>query len=265
LSVRSEREANIQALLRQMRCVLEGTVGLVKNRSEINSEDPPEGLRNKLDEFDALRTRLPYEWYDVDRLKYDAWKLTHSDGNNLFFIPRGTRQANLIRSSTDARMRSKLSALPSGSLEYQAPAQLALLATIPIDNMCWRESIEGLIKAVDELLDEYFPGSLGDSDFKHSPDYATVVIHGQRLELTPQQRAIVTLLHENWKNGTPSVSKDYIISELKADESKYDSFQKLFRDDEAFRALIRKGQRKDTYRLNLPDKQDLPQDPEISE
>jgi len=40
------------------------------------------------------------------------------------------------------------------------------------------------------------------SEFRHSPDYATVVRHGKQFTLTPQQAQIIQILHEAFKNGT---------------------------------------------------------------
>ena len=84
------------------------------------------------------------------------------------------------------------------------------------------------------------------SEFRHSPDYATVVRHGKQFTLTPQQAQIIQILHEAFKNGTPSLKPDYILEKIEGGTRLLDSFKS---NKAAYESLIAKGER--TVRLNL--------------
>jgi 7-cyano-7-deazaguanine synthase in queuosine biosynthesis len=89
-----------------------------------------------------------------------------------------------------------------------------------------------------------------DGQFQPSDDYLSVRIHGQRFTLTSAQACIVKRLHDAWQDGTVDVSQHSLLEHCELNTRR---LRDVFRRDQlAFRTLIRSGQRKGTFRLNLP-------------
>lgn len=85
--------------------------------------------------------------------------------------------------------------------------------------------------------------------FSHSHDFRCVSLGGSQFTLTSSQAQVVEILHKAYRNSTPDVGKDYILEEIGSPSSR---LKNLFRSDaEAFKALIRSGKKRGTYRLNI--------------
>jgi hypothetical protein len=98
------------------------------------------------------------------------------------------------------------------------------------------------------------PPTGGHPDFNTGDEYRSVVYKGTQFSLSPKQAEVIQMLHEAYINGTNEVTWARIVTEIAGESSKYDRLSQLFRDPEgkkAYRALIAKGKRKDTFRLNL--------------
>jgi hypothetical protein len=86
-------------------------------------------------------------------------------------------------------------------------------------------------------------------DFTHQEDYRSVTLRGQTYTLTSRQAQVVEILHRAYLDEKPDVAIDYILEKLGTQNSRWqDTFK---RNPEARKALIRKGERKGTLRLNL--------------
>jgi len=86
-------------------------------------------------------------------------------------------------------------------------------------------------------------------EFKHSPDYTSVSIGGQRFTLTPRQAQVIQILHEAHRAGLLDVSSQYILERLGTRSSR---LRDTFRSNlEAYRSLIAPGDRNGTYRLKM--------------
>ncbi len=86
-------------------------------------------------------------------------------------------------------------------------------------------------------------------DFKHSPDYRSVIIQEQTFTLTPNQAHVIKLLHEAYKNKPRDLGQDYILEEIGSPSSRLRS---IFRSTAgACEALIAKGEKKGTVRLKI--------------
>lgn len=65
-----------------------------------------------------------------------------------------------------------------------------------------------------------------DKIFTHSPDFRSVVLHGEKYTLTSRQAEIVEILYHAARNGTPDVSKDFILESIGSSSSRFrDAFQ----------------------------------------
>jgi hypothetical protein len=85
--------------------------------------------------------------------------------------------------------------------------------------------------------------------FSCSEDYRSVTIRGTTHTLTSRQAHIIQILDESRRNGHPDVGKDYLLEKLETPNSRVrDSFKS---DPSAWKALIRIGTKKGTYRLNV--------------
>jgi hypothetical protein len=91
----------------------------------------------------------------------------------------------------------------------------------------------------------------GEALFTHSEDYSSVSLNGQRFALTSAQSQVIGKLHEAWKQGIPEFRQAYLLEELETSSKRLrDSFKS---NPAAWKALIRRGERKGTVRLNLPE------------
>ena len=88
----------------------------------------------------------------------------------------------------------------------------------------------------------------GSPDFRHSPDFRSVTLKGNYYTLTSLEAQVVQILYEQYLNGTPDVGKDYILEELGA---KSKNMRDVFQSCKGWQNLIKKGERKGTYRLNI--------------
>ncbi|MCL0099936.1 hypothetical protein M1O55_03595 [Dehalococcoidia bacterium] len=107
---------------------------------------------------------------------------------------------------------------------------------------------------IDNLQPTCSPATLEPSpqveEFRHSPDYATVIWKGQPFYFNRHQAACVSLLHEGWMNGTEILGGHYLLSAIESASRMSD----LFKHHPAWGSLIVLGERKATYRLNLSPK-----------
>jgi hypothetical protein len=86
---------------------------------------------------------------------------------------------------------------------------------------------------------------------KHSVDFRSVFWFGDEYSFTGNQAAAVKILWENWKNGTPDVSGEYIATEISSDSKRA---RDIFKEHPALGSMICQGQTKGTYRLTEPKK-----------
>lgn len=81
---------------------------------------------------------------------------------------------------------------------------------------------------------------------RHSCDFSTVVWYGTTYQFNATQAAVVALLWEQWKNGTPTVRQERLIDAAGTSPSRL-SF--VFREHPAWGTLIIPGPVKGTFRL----------------
>lgn len=89
----------------------------------------------------------------------------------------------------------------------------------------------------------------GEAECSHSPDFRSIIWFGKSFTFTSNQAACVKILWENYERGTPDVSGATL---LEAADIQQDRFDKVFRDNNAWRTVIVSGKRKGTYRLATP-------------
>jgi CheY-like chemotaxis protein len=93
------------------------------------------------------------------------------------------------------------------------------------------------------------------SGFDQRDEYRSVNWCGQHFDFTPGQAAVVKLLHERLRAGHPDMPQGLIFETLRESGLNSDNDSKrlrdLFRKHSAWGTLIVKGQRRDTFRLNL--------------
>lgn len=91
----------------------------------------------------------------------------------------------------------------------------------------------------------------GEDILTHSEDYSSVVLRGQRFSLTSAQSQVIKALHEGWKQGMPELRQANLLEKLETSSKRLrDSFKS---NPSAWKALIRRGERKGTVRMNLPE------------
>ena len=84
--------------------------------------------------------------------------------------------------------------------------------------------------------------------FRHSPDYAMVVVNGREYHLSSLQAAAVRVLHEAHVQGVPELRGAYV---LEAIESASRSLSDLFKGSPAWGTLVVSGMTRGTYRLDI--------------
>jgi len=85
--------------------------------------------------------------------------------------------------------------------------------------------------------------------FTHSVDYRSVALRGDTFSLTSRQAQVIEILHEAHQGGNPEVGKHSILEKLETKNSRLrDTFKSNRR---AWDALVKPGQTKGSYRLNL--------------
>lgn len=83
----------------------------------------------------------------------------------------------------------------------------------------------------------------------HGPDYRSVRWFGQTYYLSGPQAAIVEILWDAWRNGTPAVGGAYLVehSGSSRDDGRVNA---VFSRSRAWLALVTPGPEKGTYQLN---------------
>ena len=85
----------------------------------------------------------------------------------------------------------------------------------------------------------------------HSPDFRSVKWYGETYSFTASQAAVVRVLWEAWKQGTPDVGNQTLAAAV--DEADKDrSVRDLFRDNPAWNSMIVAGGSKGSHRLAEP-------------
>lgn len=79
-----------------------------------------------------------------------------------------------------------------------------------------------------------------------SRDYRSCRWRGQPFEFTPTQAKVMKTLHEEWSQGTPSVSKYTLLDDI---GSVTTELRDIFRNNHAFKSLIISGNTSGTWRL----------------
>lgn len=91
----------------------------------------------------------------------------------------------------------------------------------------------------------------GEDCFAHFEDYSSVSLRGKSFKLTSAQSQVVKTLHEAWKQGNPELRQAYVLEKVEISSKRLrDSFKS---NPAAWKALFRRGERKGTVRLNLPE------------
>ena len=99
--------------------------------------------------------------------------------------------------------------------------------------------------------------ALPEKGFRQSDDYRTIRLDGIKYYPTAKQAEIIKLLHKNHLNDTSDISQHTIITYLEGDEKEtsYTRLRDFFNADDhskkIYKVFIIKGERKDTYRLNI--------------
>jgi len=86
--------------------------------------------------------------------------------------------------------------------------------------------------------------------FSHSDDYRSVRLSGIGYALTANQAAIVKCLHDAHAGKHPDVAKARLLSAI---GSKTSEVRNSFKKSPLWKTLVIPGERRGTYRLNLPD------------
>lgn len=94
-------------------------------------------------------------------------------------------------------------------------------------------------------------GECSGGDARHGPDFRSVHWYGKEYTFTAAQAAVVKLLWEAWKNGTPEVGNDYLTSEADVETKRLDHLFGAGKHP-AWGTMIRPGSTKGTLRLSPP-------------
>ena len=88
-----------------------------------------------------------------------------------------------------------------------------------------------------------------ENDFLPSPDYRSVVFHGETIPLSTMQAEAVRVLNEAFEHGTPEVSAAFVLVQI---ESKSQRLRDVFKGagSRAWGRLIITGEGKGTVRIN---------------
>jgi len=96
-----------------------------------------------------------------------------------------------------------------------------------------------------------------EKGFHHSDDYRTLRLNGTEYYPTAKQAQIIQILHRHHINGTPEISQHTIISQVEHEdrETSYSKLREFFNSDDhskiIYKTFIKKGARRDTFRLNI--------------
>ncbi len=86
--------------------------------------------------------------------------------------------------------------------------------------------------------------------FSHSPDFRSIYYKSSKYSLTTAQASCVQILYEQWKNKTPEISAEYILTTIGYYSQRLSD---LFKKHSAWGKLIISGNTRGTYRLNIAD------------
>lgn len=130
---------------------------------------------------------------------------------------------------------------------------------------------QNLLKSYERIIGDFeewvlltypeFPECLmaGKDIFKHGTYYACVLYKGEKFNLSPRQRLIIQILHENYLNGTPDVGNWGLVSQVNKistdrghHEYKAATVQASFKKNlKAYKTLIVFDKHTNTYSINL--------------
>ena len=85
-------------------------------------------------------------------------------------------------------------------------------------------------------------------NFKYSPDFHSVYHKEQLHSFTSSQAACVKLMFECWKNTTPEIGQEYILTSI---DSNSNRLRDIFKNHPAWNNLIVPGKSKGNFRLNI--------------
>jgi hypothetical protein len=113
-----------------------------------------------------------------------------------------------------------------------------------------RQSL-GMKKAQSDLPVDVEPIAPGHQEpcFTASLDYRSIRFNGVTHTLTRNQGTIIKILHEAFERGTPSIGKSKLLAAVESESSRVQDF---FRHSPLWKTLVVSGERRGTYRLNLP-------------
>ncbi|MCH9032558.1 MAG: hypothetical protein IIB00_09915, partial [candidate division Zixibacteria bacterium] len=98
-------------------------------------------------------------------------------------------------------------------------------SSLNVENGKTRSDLEQTGKSLNEPLP--------NRGFRHGPDYRSVVAANEKqFSLTAKQSDVIRILHENQQNGTPDVSRGYVVQEAYGNVSE-NSLKKLFDNNKA--------------------------------
>lgn len=87
------------------------------------------------------------------------------------------------------------------------------------------------------------------TDAAHSDDFRSVRWFGETYSFSAQQAACIKILWDNWEQGTPDVSGEYLLETCDSSSARVTD---LFKRHKAWGAMIASGGSKGTYRLQEP-------------
>lgn len=90
---------------------------------------------------------------------------------------------------------------------------------------------------------------LSEGEIRFSPDFRSVRLpNGHRYTLTERQSQVVSLLHDNLKQGTPELSQAFVIEEVFG-SVKENRLNRLFGDSKMYDRLVETGSKKGLVKL----------------
>ena len=198
--------------------------------------------------FEAARG--PEQWSVIKEYKENfpasAYKSTWAE-KLLPDVPTGLAQTPAARrpepqadqASNEWRVRMEIKAR---ELEHKRAGEAPALIKAEESELSKGSQQDGARQAPEEL-------------FTHSPDYRSVQIEGQAFQLTQAQAqaALIKILDENRRNGTPNAGISYILEDLEKPVSQHSKWQDIFKNNKAAKKGLIVSRKKGTLRLNVPD------------
>ena len=97
-------------------------------------------------------------------------------------------------------------------------------------------------------VDEDCTMSQGTEEFRHSPSYHSFMWRDKDYTVTNSVASIIRIMHEAYKNKTPDVGGDYLLTAIGSNSK---SLKDLLKDSSLWNTLII-SKRKGSYRLDIP-------------